>query len=302
MKNIVLDTDLGADSDDAVALALLLKAERESLCKILAVTVCTTRDGAVETVNAFSEFYNGRKIPVGKMSSALKCDEFDYYVKDIKDRYKVTAESQSAVRVLRRALATSAEKVTVVAIGPLRNVCELLKSPPDEYSPLCGRDLFAEKVERLYVMGGVFKENVPEGRKVNPKEWNIAQDVNSAISAIKLCPTDIIFSPFEVGVAVKSTGHKRETPMWYCMKGFADASNLAYDDEISRFSWDPVTVMAAIEKEDWRFCYSECGDVEITEQGECVFTPNGGGKCRYISTKTDLNDVQNKLNDYIKEE
>lgn len=195
MKKIILDTDLGADSDDAVALALLLKAEREERCNVLAVTACTTRDGAAETVEAFSEFYNERKMLVGKTSYALKCDEIDYYVKSVKDRYNVIVESRSAVSVMRKALSESKDKVTVVAIGPLRNVCDLLESSPDEYSPLCGRDLFAQKAEKLYVMGGAFKQNIPKDRKVNLKEWNIAQDVSAAIKTVKLCPTDIVFSP-----------------------------------------------------------------------------------------------------------
>lgn len=302
MKNIVLDTDLGADSDDAVALALLLKAEREGLCELLAITVGTVRECAPETVATFAKFYNERKIPIGKATVALDCDRLDYYLKDIKERFNVETEAYDAVSVLRRALSESGEKVAIVAIGPLTNISALLESAPDDISPLTGVELFTEKVERLYVMGGCFKENVPQGMRVNPREWNIVQNIESAKKVVASCPTEIVFSPYEVGVAVKSIGHDRETPMWYCMKGFSDRHGETYDKAISRFSWDPVTAMAALDKPDWHFCYSALGDVTVQENGETVFTENANGKCRYISSKSDLVDIGDKLNEYIKDE
>ncbi len=61
------------------------------------------------------------------MNGALKCDEVDYYAKTIKNRYKAEVESVDATKLLRRTLAQSAEKVTFVGIGPLKNASDLLK-------------------------------------------------------------------------------------------------------------------------------------------------------------------------------
>lgn len=300
MKRIILDTDLGADSDDAVALALVLAAEREKLCEILAVTVSTTRDGACEVVNAFSDFYNGKRYPAGKMVRPLDCDKRDFYVDKIRKLYAADADRKNAVDVMRRALADSEGKVTVVAIGPLRNISDLLESEPDEYSPLSGRELFAEKAEKLYIMGGSFKDNVPGGAKYIGCEWNIVQDIRSAKKVVELCPADIVFSPFEVGFEIISVYSKRDTPLWHCMKSFAEETGAECDKEVSRYSWDPVTVMAAMETNEWQFVYSDVGNVVITDEGETLFVPCEKGKCRYISSESNLRDIERKLNDFIK--
>ena len=57
MKRILLDTDMGVDCDDAVALALTLKAENAGLAELVGVTASTTRRGAVATVNAICRYY-----------------------------------------------------------------------------------------------------------------------------------------------------------------------------------------------------------------------------------------------------
>lgn len=302
MKRIILDTDLGADSDDAVALALLLAAERKKLCQILAVTVSTARDGASELVNVFSEFYNGKRFLVGKMAGALACDERDCYISKIRKRYSADSDEQNAVDVMRKALACSEEKVSVVSIGPLKNISDLLESRPDNHSPLNGRELFAEKVEKLYVMGGSFNDNVPSGQKYIRHEWNIAQDIKSAKNVVETCPVDMVFSPFEIGYAVRTVCLKRDTPMWHCMKAFADETGKAVDKEVSRYSWDPVTVMAAMETKEWEFVYSGSGNVVVTDDGETLFVPCASGKCKFISSDSDLNDIQQKLNAFVKDE
>ena len=45
-KKFIVDTDIGADCDDAVALAYLFGKEKARLCEIKAVTLCTTRNHA----------------------------------------------------------------------------------------------------------------------------------------------------------------------------------------------------------------------------------------------------------------
>ncbi len=149
-------------------------------------------------------------------------------------------------------------------------------------------------------MGGSFRENAEKIGRFNPKEFNIAQDENSARETLSLCPTDIVFIPFEVGAEVIAEVYKRDEPLWDCMKAFADAAESKYDDVIRNFSFDPITVMAALERDEWKFEFSKRGDVEITAEGEAVFKPNPNGKSSYVSTKTNLKDIREKLNDYIK--
>ena len=44
----------------------------------------------------------------------------------------------------------------MLAVGPLRNIANLLQSQPDEISPLDGVALAAKKVKRLDIMGGMY--------------------------------------------------------------------------------------------------------------------------------------------------
>ena len=66
VKKIVLDTDIGIDCDDAVALALLLEKHVKKECELILVTTCSTRDGATETVKAICNYYNAH-VDIGAM-------------------------------------------------------------------------------------------------------------------------------------------------------------------------------------------------------------------------------------------
>lgn len=301
MKKIILDTDLGVDSDDAVALALLLKAEKERLCDVLAVTVSTTREGAAETVDVFTDYYGRERLPVGVMANKLPCDDLNFYTKDVKKKYNVLAKPQSAVSVMRKALAESEEAVTLVSIGPLSNVSDLLNSGADEYSPLSGVELVKAKADKYFLMGGAFKENESTCKKFDPYEWNILQDVSGARNVAERFPKETVFSPLEVGFQVFAEVRESESPLWYAMKRYAEANEMQCEKVFSRYAWDPVTVMAALEIEEWKFRLSDYGDITVDGKGGTTFNNNSVGKCRFIDVKSDLSAIQNKLNDYIKE-
>src|SRR5690625_7325019 len=53
--------------------------------------------------------------------------------------------------------------VTIVTVGFMSNLAELLKSRPDRYSPLSGRELVGKKVKQYVAMAGMF----PQGREFN---------------------------------------------------------------------------------------------------------------------------------------
>ena len=79
MKNIILDTDIGIDCDDAVALGLAASLMRTGKCEIKAVTCSTTREGAAQSADAILRYY-GLNIPVGEMRlPQLLCDFTNKY-------------------------------------------------------------------------------------------------------------------------------------------------------------------------------------------------------------------------------
>ena len=83
MKNIILDTDIGIDCDDAVALGLAASLMRAGKCEIKAVTCSTTREGAAQSADAILRYY-GLNIPVGEMRlPQLLCDFTNKYAKAV---------------------------------------------------------------------------------------------------------------------------------------------------------------------------------------------------------------------------
>lgn len=73
--------------------------------------------------------------------------------------YKLVSTSQAsgAVAVCRKILSTQPDtRVTIVTLGFLTNLPDLLQSQPDSLSTLAGKDHVVQKVKRLVSIAGVF--------------------------------------------------------------------------------------------------------------------------------------------------
>ena len=292
-KQIIFDTDIGMDCDDAAALGILLNAHKRGECEILAITASTGRDGATATVNAICDYYGVNGIPVGRMKRMLQCDGVNNYARAVMEKYGTEDVETDAVPLLRKTLAEAAGKVSVIAVGPLSNLEELLKSKADEFSPLCGADLVKQKVDKLYVMIGSFSQNFG-GKRF--REWNLLQDVPAARYVIENWGTKKVYLPFEIGAAVFTEMGQNENPVWYSMKNFAIANGVDISNGYRRESWDPVTCMIALNENNPLFIYSPEGTVTV--DGDCVtlFEEKTGGLDKYLSVNSDLKGIEKLLN------
>ena len=132
MKSIIFDTDMGVDCDDAIALGVLINEEKKKKCKVLAITASTTRAGAVATIKTIRNYYGMPKIPLGVLKGEpLRCDAMNNYSAAVMKKYGETDGAECATVLLRKTLATAAEKVDIVAVGPLTNIKNLLQSLRD---------------------------------------------------------------------------------------------------------------------------------------------------------------------------
>mgnify|MGYP005840655825 FL=1 len=101
--------------------------------------------------------------------------------------------------MLRRILASRPNKsVVFLQVGFSSNLARLLDSPPDAISPLSGRDLIAAKVSLLSVMADAFQP-IKGNRHLG---WDIIKDIPAAKRIAEACPTPIIWSGFEIGIAI----------------------------------------------------------------------------------------------------
>ena len=169
-------------------------------------------------------------------------------------------------------------EIVLVAIGPLCNMAELLRSGADEYSDKDGKALVTEKVSEIYVMGGAFR---PKADGKPTAEWNILQDVGSARYFAANCPVPIVFSPHELGARVFTYPEDMPGPVRYSMTSFAEAAGESVDG-FKRESWDPVTCLAAIDGEKYGLKIGENGVVSIDEEGVTSFVPDKNGKHRIL--------------------
>lgn len=302
MKKIILDTDVGVDCDDAAAIALLLNAQNEGKCRILGITAATARPGATATIQTICEHYGVKDIPVARLQNPLDCDAINNYALAVQQKYGKQDDDREAVELLRELLAAQEEKVTLIAIGPLTNIQNLLQSGADRYSTLSGEELVREKVEAFYLMGGAFASNYP-GCKDNPEtvmsEWNILQDIPAAQYVAAHFPGKMLYSPHELGANIFTYMGDVNNPVWYSFLSFAKSTNEPYEDGFKRQSWDPLTCMVALDEENPLFDYSDWGNIFVNEKGQTMYTPCEDGNCRYMCLNNNLKEIESLLNELI---
>ena len=282
--NIVFDTDAGSDCDDMMALAYLIYGRRHLGVNLLAITHCLSGNYAIPAIRAFFRHY-GEPVPaVGKVEDGVKLP--DKYCGAVSERFGISedfAPVNNAVSVLRRTLAECEGKCVICAVGHFTNIAQLIRSDGDDLSPLRGIDLLREKCEKLVVMAAKFRVN---DQGILDADWNIRKDVPSAKIMFEECPVPIVALPSETGKYMM-TGREL-----YAKYGDNDplalsfAKYLTYDHfSISdgRHSWDPATVVYAVEGCRDFLSESERGKVLLTDDGISYFTPDSEGNVTVLT-------------------
>ncbi|WP_229203370.1 nucleoside hydrolase [Dyadobacter jejuensis] len=241
---MILDTDIGPDYDDVGALAMFHALADKGEVSPLAVVASNKHELVAPCIEVINTFYGRPQLPIGapKGEGATK-GATQGWPQMLVDKYPHTLQSTSqvpnAVSVYRRILAAQPDKsVTVVTIGFLTNLADLLASPADSLSGLSGLDLVRRKVKLLVSMAGKF----PEGR-----EYNVFVDSLASQRVFAEWPTSILFSGFEIGAEIK-TG--LEVVRNEGLKGpvkdvYALSLPLAPADKLGRMSWDQTAVLVA---------------------------------------------------------
>ena len=144
MIRIFLDTDIGADCDDASALELLLELEREGKCFLEGVSCSTLREEASAAVKTICDYFGFSK-PVGRMNGEVDCSDTKNYGIRTKNKYGYPDSEITGVEIFRSSLAKATERIDIIAIGPLSMIKYFLESERDEYSAFSGAELIKKK-------------------------------------------------------------------------------------------------------------------------------------------------------------
>jgi hypothetical protein len=169
---VIFDTDIDGDNDDVAAAAILHALADAGEVEILAMGVVSRHPHSPACLDAINTYYGRGDIPVGVYKGSELAEHGSPYAKAVVDRCPSDLGLSSGVpdvlKVYRRILAGQPDRtVTVIAVGQMNNLVDLLASPPDGHSELAGRELVRRKVGTLFVMAPYFNERNEYQRAYN---------------------------------------------------------------------------------------------------------------------------------------
>jgi inosine-uridine nucleoside N-ribohydrolase len=291
---VIFDSDIGPDYDDVGAIIILHVLEDRGEAKILATIASNKYEGIAAVLDVFNTYFKRPQIPIGvPKGNAVSIRDSQHWTDTVLSKYphkiKHNNEAPDAVEVYRKVLAEQPDhSVTIVTVGFLTNLANLLKTKGDQYSPLNGRSLIEKKVKLLVSMAGKY----PSG-----KEFNIIKDAASSKEALEEWPTPVIYSGFEIGAKIK-TGlplvHNNKIHNNPAKDVFSISIPKSPADVAGRMSWDETAVLVAV-KGYHPFYKLHSGKIKIAEDGTNGWDENGKGQY-YIVEKKSPKKVQKIIN------
>lgn len=281
---VVLDTDMGPDIDDALALAMLHTYMDREQAEIAAVTLSRNSVLGARYIDALNTWYGHPEIPVGiDRQAPHTMNESSSYVA-LAGRFPNDVANQSVpegVTVLRdvliRAIAEERE-VVIVQVGFSGNVAALLDSRPDDRSILNGVELVERSGAVLSIMAGSFKDRV---------EFNVANDVESARRVVDGWPNEMILSPFEIGYDLHYpyTAIRDRHAGNDLLRQSYEFTDYSWHVDASPYynmrTWDLTSVMEGVDPDTGWFPRSGYGRVTMDGQGRTFFS-EGSGRHRVL--------------------
>jgi len=201
MGKIIIDTDIGDDIDDALAIALALNSSELDIIGITTVF----RNTALRTKLAIKllEIFDRKDIPVVKGIEKPIINDWDKNLippqsEILKEDIKLDT-SIDAIDFIIEKLMNSEEKITLVTIGPLTNIAiALIKEPK-----------IKDKTE-IFMMGGMYSRAIPEWNiNCDPEAARVVFDSGIPITMVGLDVTLRCKLEEEASNKIKSFGNKR---------------------------------------------------------------------------------------------
>ncbi|MDB5017022.1 MAG: ribonucleoside hydrolase RihC [Mucilaginibacter sp.] len=292
--NIIFDSDMGPDYDDVGAIAILHALADKGEAKILATMASTKYEGVAGVLDIFNTYFKRLGIPVGvPKGEALTLHDWQYWTDSLQAKYphqiKTNDEAQDAVKLYRKILASQPDhSVTIVTVGFLTNLSNLLNTGADKYFSLSGKELVKKKVKLLVCMAGKF----PSG-----SEFNVMKDAAASKNVFENWGTPVIFSGFEIGEKIKAglpLIHNETIKNDPVKDAFHIAIPMAKEDSAGRKSWDETAVLVAIKGySQWYTLHP--GKIIINDDGSNGWDDNGVGQA-YLVEKADFKKVQDLIN------
>lgn len=292
---IIFDTDLGPDYDDVGALAILHAMADSGKAEILATISSNKHELVVPSIEVINTWFGRPDLPVGAPAGeGAVMGSSQHWADSITARYehrtKSTSDAPDAVKVYRKILSGSPEKsVTIVTVGFLTNLSDLLKSPADEISSLSGPELIESRVSQLVSMAGHF----PAGR-----EFNVFIDSAASKYAFENWPGEIIFTGFEIGREILTGLRLIQSPVQNSpvKDVFRISIPLSQEDTNGRMSWDETAIIIAVYGTDG-FFDTKRGSIIVSEDGSNTWKDDPEGLHRYVIQKMPVDEFTRFIED-----
>ncbi len=287
---LIFDTDICGDCDDVLALGMIHALQSRGQCQLLAVTISAHHELAAPFVNAVNTFYGRSQIPIGTVGKGGVAEKSAFLaLVEQKDgdhfRYphdlNTNSHAPDATSVLRAALAAQPDRSVVIAqVGFSTNLARLLDSAADEHSPLSGLELVKRKVRLLSLMAGAFQPI--EGNR-HFLEYNVIKDVRSAQVLAERWPTAMVFSGFEIGIALPYPAVSIERDYGYVPHHpVAEAYIRRNPPPHNRPTWDLTSVLYAVLGDRGYFDASPRGRVIVEPDGFTRFEEGSNSEHSYL--------------------
>ena len=293
--SIIFDTDLGPDYDDVGALAFLHAMADSGKAEILATISSNKNELVVPSIDVINTYFNRPDLPIGAPKTVgVDLGSSQHWADSIVAKYphteSSTSEAADATTLYRKILNARPDKsVTIVTVGFLTNLNNLLKSEPDDISQLTGYELVEKKVKRLVSMAGRF----PEG-----KEFNVFMDSTASKYLFENWPGEIIFTGFEIGWEIRTGLRLIKSPATHSpvKDVFSISIPLSEEDKNGRMSWDETAVLISIYGTEG-FFDTVRGRIIIYPDGSNSWEDDPEGKHVYVIQKMPVPDMSRFIED-----
>lgn len=266
----ILDTDIGSDVDDAMALVQLLGSGEDLIGVTTAYGPTELRARIAKhylaLMSAKVPVFAGERNPMSGKEVWLSGREG----KTLPDLGEIQFEDSTAIDFLSETLRESNERVTIFCIAPLTNIGTLLEREPS----------IASKIKQLVIMGGNFTAMTPEHNFSSDSEAaSIVMDSGIDMTLVGLDATRqlrLLDTQVEQIANAGGAGQTLATEILDWWDYWGTTWGVPHDS---------IAISAAFRPE--LFDLSDLGSVEIEKGGErdgvSKFTP-GKGTARFVKT------------------
>jgi len=291
---IIFDTDIGTDVDDAGALAILHVMADRGEAHILATMSANSNRWCAPALDTISTYYGQPDLPIGCSRTGPDPEEWYHQsVEAFAHDLRRSDEAPEAVALYRRILAAQPDhSVTIVVVGWLTNMADLLDSEPDRHSPLSGRQLVEVKVKELVSMGGRWP-NSPK----DEGEYNFRMDGPAAHKVIRDWPGKIVFTG--LGKDVLTGGRllaegPDDNPVRAYYANFFETNKVS-----ERSSWDLIAVLYAVRGSSDCFAVVSGGKCLGREDGSNQWVPGPVSNHAYLDYRMPPRELAARLDNLL---